>query len=315
MTATEHSAAVSRNLTADRMCRHLAAVAWGRAAREITADPAGLRGPHRVHVLPMFAWVRPADGAKADTGELHAIKVSWSGGPVRLVPAGEEIDVAWTATGLGLSLKGSTRLSAGSESAEASGPTSEHRSSPLAAPAVAERLRSLSDGAEIARWEALMLLDDLVRAMSPRSNRAVSMELTDGEIGEGVLDREQLEETVTTVVFGEGSRNGRMWTALDRVTDPGARLSVDPIHYLVTEARRSLSEGIRDQVGDPQIGPKIRRLARHLGIGTDLDTLIEEYRRLYPADKLGRARAIKALTSAPSIDATALRGLREEDER
>lgn len=300
MTATENSAAVDRNPAADRMCQRLAPISWGRAAREVITD--GTSGPARVHVLPVFAWVEPADGRKANDGKLHAIKISWDGGPVRVVPGTDEVDVQWTAKGLGLTLRGAVRLCEGSGAPDPHSPPLVHRSPLLAAPAAAERLQTLSDDAEINRWEAMMLLDTWVGSMSSRLNRSISMEVTDGETGAGVLDREQLAETVTTVVFGNESKKGRMWSALDRVTDPDSGLAVDPIHYLSTEATRSLSEGIRDKIGDPQIGPKIRRLARHLGIGVDLDTLVDEYRRLYPGDRLGRARAIRALTSAPRLE-------------
>lgn len=312
MTATESSEAVDRNPTADRMCRHLSAITLGKSAQAAKIETSGA---HRVHALPTFAWVRPQSGPKAESGQLHAIKVVWEGGPVHVVKGHRDVDVPWTAKGLGMTLRGSTRLSAGFGGPHGLSPSPEHHAEPLMAPAAAQRLLELSDGAEIARWEALMLLESWVSSMSARLNRSVSAEITDGEMRAGALDREQLSETVTKVVFGEGERVGRMWSALDRVTDPESSLAVDPIHFLFTEANRSMTEGIRDKVDDPQIGPKIRRLARHLGIGTDLDALIEEYRRLYPSDRLGRARAIKALTSAPRLEATCTAMLDEEGGR
>lgn len=299
MTATDHSAAVDRNLVADTLCAELSSISWGRAARLLAGQAAPMS---RVHVLPTFLWVRPAGGRKESDGHLHPLAVRWDGGPVHVVRSDESVEVAWSAEGLGMTRSGVCTLSA----APASGVFEDggsHHADALVGIEAARLLDGLVADEEPARWRALMILDDWVRYRSQAANQSISLEISDGDSSRGVLDDEQLEEAITQVVFGSEGRHGRMRSALDRVTDPAASLSVDPVRYLSAEASRSISEAIRDQIGDPQIGPKIRRLARKMGIGIDLDDLVAEYQRLYPHDRLGRARAIQALTSAPRIEA------------
>jgi hypothetical protein len=89
---------------------------------------------------------------------------------------------------------------------------------------------------------------------------------------------------------------------LERGADPLTFRRVDPMHYFAVNIRARAEEAIRRRIGDPKIGPKIRRVQAKVQAET-VDELIEAYRLIHPRDALARKRAIAALTAGPEITA------------
>lgn len=81
---------------------------------------------------------------------------------------------------------------------------------------------------------------------------------------------------------------------------------MDPIRYLTTQIRRDLGDEVRVAIGDPQVGSRVRRVARGLGTGATLERIVERYNEVHSSDRISTSRAVRALTVAPSIESVAL---------
>ncbi|APX32019.1 hypothetical protein BH708_03935 [Brachybacterium sp. P6-10-X1] len=86
---------------------------------------------------------------------------------------------------------------------------------------------------------------------------------------------------------------------------------VDFIRYLTTQIRRDLADKVRVAIGDPQVAPRIRRVARALPAGASLESIIDRYNLVHSRDRISTTRAIRALTAAAAIEWTALRDVFE----
>src|SRR5699024_5073217 len=161
---------------------------------------------------------------------------------------------------------------------------------------------------ELARWELLACLEDFAHRQVPTVATSIFREVAgvdETHVAPALLDGQQLEVVVTEVIYGDSGADSSILRSLVRCLDPVTNRKVDPIRYLTTQVRRYLTDQVRVAIGDPQVGPRIRRIARALGTGASLEAIIDRYNRVHSSDRISTARAIRALTVAPSIESTA----------
>lgn len=155
----------------------------------------------------------------------------------------------------------------------------------------------------MARWEMGMSLERLVRKRMHEINLAVGAEI--GNSRDGALDPILLDEVVTDIHLGrDGEDRSVIHRAIDKCLEPDTFDKVEVSRYLNVRLRARATERIRDALGDPRIGFKVRSVYRDIKPST-LDELLDAYRKKYPNDRLGRGVAIAALGTevAPSARA------------
>src|SRR5699024_6130599 len=163
-------------------------------------------------------------------------------------------------------------------------------------------LDHLQEDGELARWQMLASLEDFahqqVRTVATSIFREVA-DLDESEVAPALLDDQQLEVVVTDVVYGRSGADSGILRSLQRCLDPATTRTVDPIRYLTTQVRRDLSDQVRVAIGDPQVGSRVRRIARALGTGASLAEIIDRYNQVHSSDRIPTTRALRAPTVAP----------------
>lgn len=299
--------------TSDQLCTLLDQMIWARSAAQHVRP----RHPVRLHALPPTMWVRPGNrtgGHKASvTGALPAT-VAWDEGALRTAnPSDSTADTAnWTVNAAGTHLAGAIELTEGPAAVgrPARSMWPSHRAPVLTASDAARRLDELEERGELARWSMLEHLEQFAHKKVHTVSASICREITgidDDQTAPRLLDDEQLDVVVTNVLYGRTGPDSRILRCLDRCLDPATTRNVDPIRYLTTQIRRDLGDEVRVAIGDPQVGSRVRRIARALGTGAGLEEIIARYNDLHRSDRISTTRAIRALTVAPSIDSLAVR--------
>lgn len=300
--------------TSEQMCTLLDQMIWARSA---TDQP---RPRHRVrlHALPPTMWIRPAHGVGGHktmrTGSLPAT-IAWHHGPLHAANPTRQtpVSTAWTVDAAGTHLNGVIDLTEGraSDLGRPSGAMwPAHRAPVLSAYEATRMLEEFVEAGELARWSMLTHLEQFAHENVHRVAASICREITGNDAHEtaaALLDDQQLDQVVTHVVYGSTGPDSRILRSLDRCLDPATTRNVDPVRYLTTQIRRDLADQVRVAIGDPQVGPRVRRVARSLGIGAGLEDIIARYNDLHPSDRVSTTRAIRALTVAPSLESTAIR--------
>lgn len=291
------------------LCTLLDRMSWARAA---AARPHPT-GPARVHALPPTMWLHPAPGAggaKAAADKVLPAAITWHGGTIRVTGTVENPSTGWEIDAAGTSRSGSTTLASGdgSDGRPEDHVWPVHHSPALSARDAGRALDELQEVGELARWELLACLEDFAHRQVPTVATSIFREVAgvdETQVAPALLDGQQLEVVVTEVIYGTSGADSRILRSLERCLDPATTRKVDPIRYLTTQVRRDLTDQVRVAIGDPQVGPRIRRIARALGTGASLEAIIDRYNRVHSSDRISTARAIRALTVAPSIESTA----------
>lgn len=299
--------------TSEQLCTLLDQMIWARCATE-QARP---RHRVRLHALPPTMWIRPARGVgghkAARTGTLPAT-INWRNGTLHAAdPAtGHPVSAGWSVDAAGTHLAGAIDLAEGLT--DLGRPTGTmwpaHRAPVLSAYQATRLLDEFIERGELARWTMLAHLERFAQECVHQVAASICREITgieEHETAVRLLDDQQLDLVVTHVVYGSSGPDSRILRSLDRCLDPATTWNVDPIRYLTTQIRRDLADQVRVAVGDPQVGPRVRRVARSLGIGAGLEQIISRYNDLHPSDRVSTTRAIRALTVAPSLESTAVR--------
>lgn len=299
--------------TSEQLCTLLDQMIWARCASE---HP---RPRHRVrlHALPPTMWIRSSHGVggrkTARTGTLPAT-VAWRDGPLHAADPTRDALIAarWQVDAPGIHLDGNINLTEGFD--DLGRPTGSmwpaHRAPVLSASEAGQRLDGLIEAGELARWELLTHLEQYAKENVHKVAASICREITgiaEHETAVRLLDDQQLDQVVTQVVYGSAGPDSRILRCLDRCMDPATTRNVDPIRFLTTQVRRDLCDQVRVAIGDPQIGPRVRRVARALGTGAGLEQIIDRYNELYPSDRVSTVRAMRALTVAPSLESAAVR--------
>lgn len=297
--------------TSSDLCTLLDRMSWAEAA----ARQARPRGRVRLHALPPTMWVVPKDGVGGSKASAHGAlpaTISWKGGTLRVTDTDDEPTTAWEVEAAGTRHAGSIRLETGQpwlgRPDRLMWPC--HFAPILSSREAGSMLDGLQERGELARWEMLANLEEFAHQKIGGVASSIFREVAgvdDTHIAPKLLDDQQLDVVVTHVVYGRTGADSRILRGLQRCLEPQTTRKVDPIRYLTTQVRRDLADEVRVAIGDPQVGSRIRRVARALGAGASLEEIVTRYNEVHSSDRISTARAVRALTVAPSIESTALR--------
>lgn len=234
------------------------------------------------------------------------VRLDWGGNEalVRIEDPADPPDVyRWTARSMGWNDSGSIQLHQGADSSlelltgildlSTGSTTGIGR-------ATVDQLRELSRAGHQSKWQLLFSLEPFITSTVRKAHSAVSHEI--GELTgrvRAVLHETGIEHVVNTMMLGEpveGTvRGASVPRLLEQCLEPDRFARVDPLMFLRRNLRRDAEEHVRRAIGDPRIGPKIRRIAAAMP-GATVDEVVEAYRREHPQDRLSTARAEAALS-------------------
>lgn len=321
----------------DVLCSRLEAVLHGRAAEDLLRDVRALPERAGLAILPAWSWQRPLIdvGRKSRafaTAETRAgksagqllmpVRNDWAAPMVRVV-SGASVPVTYRTLGMGHQMAGQSKLVSRAGSPAVARVTDLPS---LAEPVfvgestrtrVIHELRRLVEAGATARWE-------LVRSIEPKlvqqlhvAHSAVSHEIgqTSGNVVP-MLDAQGLEQVQNLMMFGEmdeetgKDKPGSVFRLIELCLAPDCFVKVDPFKYMIKHLRRDAETEIRRKIGDPHIGPKVRAVAlKHPR--AEVAVIVEEYRKIYPKDRLSVTRAEAALSVRPDAMASSTRLLPE----
>jgi hypothetical protein len=286
-------------------CGYLERILAGQSAAEVL-DALPDR-PRRAALvcLPAWKWLpanidvgRKGIGARG-TSLLLPVRITWKAGEVVTLEPGSH-DLAWKAVGMGHNFSGVQRVTVSSSL------TAERSSDglvigpPISGRVLRSRLRELVDDGNEAWWRAREQVEPALLKALRVANSSVSTELHPNN-AYSVLSATDIEVICTEMLFGEdqGPRSASTFGRLiARCLDAKAFVSVDPARYVTVNLRRDAKEAVRRHIGDPRVGPKVRRLhsaGRHGRRPEDIEEFVEAYRDKYPSDRLAYRRAAVAL--------------------
>ncbi|WIE81065.1 hypothetical protein [Curtobacterium sp. MCSS17_016] len=304
-----------------QLCDNIGAVIAGRHAQNLLdSDDISDDEPGVIVVLPSWVWVLPGidvgrKGLVNGVRQPMPSRLGYDQGPVRVLNADETI--TWELAGLGNSDTGDGVVSYTPLRKQVTVTLSETivvtaEVHPVTGRKHRERvLRSIAKAGLTARWELMSGFEFFTKQRLAAANNIVAAEIAQhkGIPLAGVVDDITLEELGSQMLFGQGGTS-----VIQRMIDVALELHkfdrVDPMHYFTVGIRARAEEAVRRQIGDPKVGPKVRRVFARTQAST-LDELIDEYKRLYPKDSLAKKRALAALTAGPDI-ATTQRQFRDE---
>lgn len=291
----------------DRLCIALEAVLAGEQAAKTLAAGAvddGLTDHSHVSVvrLPMWIWRLPSidvgrkAAARGGGSLLLPIRLQWREGPLRILAEGTH-RLGWEARGMGYDLKGVAEVAAvrfPNPPAGAGGLEHDRLEVGLipAGNAARELERIATDG-DLAWWQASGMIEPILLRALHRAHAVVGGDLRSD--GGNLIDPTDIEIIRDNLVLGDGARDSsHIGRLLSRCLAPQTFTSVDPMRYITASLRRDAEEALRRHIGDPRLGPKIRRLAEEMG-DKDVRGLVDAYNARYPSDHLGASRAEIAL--------------------
>jgi hypothetical protein len=310
----------------DTFCTHLQNLLIARSVPNLTELPHELIG---IAILPMWVFLEPTInvGRKAANGLIPA-RLEWRDAGARSwsdplvladVSYGSDRVLEWRATGLGYGTS-IPEVPTGRTTIECTDTTSQSgwdieagvwlptkvtisAKSPMN---TQDELRELRAHGEESRWAITdMLQRPAERAVEKACNR-VSWEVSGFDHIHPVIDEEGRTQAVNELLYGrEGTPTSHVIRLIDRCLLPSTFLRVEPHHYVRESLRRDATGIVRHMIGDPHIGPKVRRVLRE-DSPTDLDELIRIYRERYPNDQLSTERAAKAITAGHDVMSTHL---------
>lgn len=317
-------AGLKRHPNLEKVCDQLQAIMIGRAAGELLAKglPAGATG---LVELPAWEWRVPLIevGRKGRTlgggsALLLPIRRDYGDQPLLAVTTEGTAAVPYRVIGMGHEYAGTAQVvtKAGhralAKPLDFTGPVFVGQSPSLA---LVDLLEQLRDEGVAARWRYLMDVEPHVRELVLRAHSHVSQEI--GKISGIVtpmLDDVGIDQAVDVMMFGMAKRkesepreervagSDSVSRLIELSLRPGCFQKVDPLKFMTTHLRRDAEARIRAMIGDPHIGPKVRKVAM-LNPTADLGSIVEEYRKVYPGDRLSLDRAEEAMSA--SADAAA----------
>lgn len=306
----------------ETLCGHLEAMLWGGAAAAVLASTPADQLADRsdaltLVTLPAWDWRLPCmaigrKGVEHGTGEalLMPVRLDWGGNDalVRLVPQDQpETEFSWTACSMGWSDSGDVQLShfekVCPETELVSILMPRSRSAAGTGRTMGDQLRELVRDGHQSQWQLLFSLEPFITSTVRKAHAAVSHEIGEARGGvAAVLHETGIEHIVNTMMLGESSEGTTGGASVPRLLEhclqPDRFAKVDPLMYLRRNLRRDAEDLVRRAIGDPRIGPKIRRLAATMP-GATVDEVVAAYRREHPQDRLSLARAEAALSVGP----------------
>jgi hypothetical protein len=301
-----------------------------------------------------------AQTSDAQPGDMSDDGPTFDDGPVVLVPAEGDIEVAWRARGAGWDTSGTLSLHPSPSGHTASGSPSHNRPrhapascpgrSPTgarpgpdgmpqdivpsvfpiapASPGVLPALDELAEDGGRARWEIITELETMVKKYLWRARSRILDFVEQGELfmpaqrsrscdmpvqrahssdiswqGEADwLSGPVLDALADEIVLGPDGQRSRADRLLERCLLPGTFVNVDPLRYIATSLRCTSVQAVQRHLGDPAAGAGVRRVAAQLSVPRDrpispedITRVLEEYQAAHPKERLGPARAARAL--------------------
>lgn len=292
----------------NELCSNISAIINGQAAQELLDKPERPTVGHVV-TLPSWVWRVPVIDVgrkgRTATGDLLSMpaRLVWDGSPVQVFTNDEKsADLGWRVTGLGHDEKGQSGVHLSGDIGVQSAPQSAMELTPDVGAFSTSRgyvklLTALVENGTAARWEIVNGFESFTRTKLARANSSVAAEL--GEYHNyaiaSVIDEIGLDDLLSQMLYGDGGSSviSRM---VDRGLKPDTFNKVDPMHYFSANIRARAEEAVRRRIGDPKVGPKVRRIFIKSN-AKNINELLEAYRAAYPRDALAKKRAIAALTS------------------
>lgn len=295
-------------------CALLERIWLGRAAASLLASGDLTDHCGAVFVAPMWSWVIPEiPVGRKSTGpdgkrRLLPVRVEWLPSPLVIVEAGASVRSSYQARGLGVEWAGSMVLQptgagivCGSVAGRIEDPSSfpEYGEAPVCDP---DTIRSLldamvTDGA-LAQWESLAFIEPMLSSQLKSAHSSLSMDILDGR---GDLLSEQTMETLNNLILlGDSGDHDSfaLSTIKQSVSVPDLFVKVDPLHWLRTVVRREAQQAVQSRIGDPHIGPRVRRVARELNTKNAAEVMVA-YRSLHRSDLPSEPRTRAALNVSP----------------
>lgn len=299
------------------MCEHFSAMLAGRHAK---AWLEGGFGPlprwGAIATMPVWHWVDPGNavGRKARSADggrlLLPIRLKWTPGPLIVLGTGEQTTLDWMAIGVGHSGAGKTNVTVGPASQtkvsppSGTNPPSQVHLSSMPASRLRSELELIVDRGQEATWHAIARLEPYVETACRTAAGALAKEIGGDDAVTPLIDEVTFESIRDKMLFGDGDRDSSVDRLLELCLRPTSFRKVDPMLYIRTRLRQEASQHVQQVIGDPRIGPKVRRVFRQHG--GDLPEFLERYNELYPADHLAVNRASNALTAGPVATARPL---------
>lgn len=289
------------------LCENIGQVIAGEAAQALLSQKSRPTTGSLV-VLPSWVWRIPiidvGRKGRSASGELHTMpaRIVWDGGPVHVLKPGRPLELGWRITGLGHNETGTSTVLLNADNGVQIDPEPNQYMAPIGRPFSSNRAFRAAAGGVVengneARWRIVASLETFTRSKLARANSTVAAEL--GEYHKyaiaSVIDDIGLDDLLSQMLYGSDGSSviSRM---VDRGLKPDTFNRVDPMHYFSANIRARAEEAIRRRIGDPKIGPKVRRIFIK-SKAKNIDELLVAYRAAYPKDSLAKKRAIAALTS------------------
>lgn len=263
---------------------------------------------------PSWAWTPPridvGRKGKTASGELTKmpVRLDWTGGNVFVTARDENPDAPFRFIGLGHDARISSRVLQTEDTILARYAGATFGSAPELVHFTSHRqlernLRGLVKKGSHSRWELVSGLEPFTLRKLTQANGRVAAELGEyrAHAAPKVLDEIAIDGLLADLLYGDG-QSSVIIRMLERGTNPLTFMRVDPMHYFAVNIRARAEEAIRRRIGDPKIGPKVRRVQAKVQAET-VEELIEAYRLIHPKDALARKRAIAALTAGAEITA------------
>lgn len=296
------------------ICSLLGDVVAAHAAALLLASIAALPTTGDLNVAPSWVWIPPkidvgrkGKTASGETAKMP-VRLDWAGGSVSVTARGENPVVPFRLIGLGHDARLSSSVLLMEDTISALYADVGFGSSPELVHFTSHRqldrlLRALVKKGSHSRWELVSGLEPFALRKLTQANGRVAAEIGENRAyaSPKVLDDIAIDDLLSDLLYGDG-RSSVIIRMLERSTDPLTFQRVDPMHYFAVNIRARAEEAIRRRIGDPKIGPKIRRVQARVQAET-VEELIEAYRLIHPKDALARKRAIAALTAGSEITA------------
>lgn len=296
------------------ICSSLGDMVTAKSAADMLASIDEAPESGDLTIGPSWVWLEPkidvGRKGKTSSGEITKmpVRLHWLGGNVKVTERGTNPELQVRVVGLGHDTQISSRVLTIEDTIGGIYASSVMDIAPelvhFSAKGQLERnLRALINKGNHSRWELVNGLEPFALRKLKQANGRVAAELGEYKIHAApkVLDELAIDDLLADLLCGDGT-SSVIIRMLERGADPLTFRRVDPMHYFAVNIRARAEEAIRRRIGDPKIGPKIRRVQAKVQAET-VDELIEAYRLIHPRDALARKRAIAALTAGPEITA------------
>lgn len=155
----------------------------------------------------------------------------------------------------------------------------------------------LAERSHRAWWSLITWLEPYVRDALRTAHAAVRHEIGGAEPCEPLLDDTTIAHLGDLMMFADGDEVSAVERMIDRCTREHTFDRVDPLRYMAVTLRRDAETAVRRHIDDPDIGRKVRALARELQT-TDPQALLDAYGARWPADHVGLGRIQRSLDVA-----------------